>query len=615
MQNNSSDAYNIGRFVSSSGEVPLSCSMDSFYQSPDFSQFMTNSGPMENDDCDLLKGLDGYLFFQKVVCSDRKEGRRAADNCVSKLVKNLYTVDCTLVRDKIARLVELSVECPYEDSRNIFLNFLKEYQKEFQDRNLVVPRYCPAVTYYFPPEPLIAIDTDSENVREIFIEQFLSTGRVTHLARIMALHPEFYYKYQACKEYLMGNDDLSLSLPFHIKHFVALMAAARWKNTYLVKQQERILLENGSMNEYEWLRGFTNLPKKISLLLEFNAKMAETPWKLNDNDFLALVSGDDSWTVSELVQIFLILATYRGLAGFISATGINEELEYESIPVKFSASQNKIIEDKNKGMLDKMRLKLHNRSISGSPSEPVSPNEKGDKLALFHASAQIDIVQPNMSINYSNWTPQLEKKYGSHYHITYSDFNFKDAKPLSIQEYNWSTNGYNEVANYYSREMADILDDAFTFTMSFTYSSFCNEKSVDTTQFRIAIWNYTHRLLGIFHDDYDYELVNIWLLQPLKQYIKKIVCHPYTITDADIIKVGFLLPTEKVHVAFIVMEARREAELICVLRLVTKYTQSIHNVLSHSKSTEDTSNSSDSKGLGKKRNDKKTHKPDMFFHI
>jgi sestrin len=55
------------------------------------------------------------------------------------------------------------------------------------------------------------------------------------------------------------------------------------------------------------------------------------------------------------------------------------------------------------------------------------------------------------------------------------------------------------------------------------FFSFCTEKSVDTTPFRIAVWNYTHRLLGIFHDDYDYELVNVWLLQPLKQYIKKIV--------------------------------------------------------------------------------------------
>jgi hypothetical protein len=224
--------------------------MDSFYQSPDFSQFMTNSGPMENEDCDLLKGIDGYLFFQKVVSPDRKEGRRAAENCVTRLIKNLYTAEYTLVRDKVARVVELSVECPYEDTRNIFLNFLKEYQKELQERNVVVPRYCSVVTYYFPTDPLIAIDTESEGVRDIFIEQFLSTGRVNHLTRIMALHPEFYFKYHACKEYLMGNDDLSLSLPFHIKHFVALMAAARWKNTYLVKQQERVLLENGSMNEH-----------------------------------------------------------------------------------------------------------------------------------------------------------------------------------------------------------------------------------------------------------------------------------------------------------------------------------------------------------------------------
>jgi len=249
-----------------------------------------------------------------------------------------------------------------------------------------------------------------------------------------------------------------------------------------------------------------------------------------------------------------------------------------------------------------------------------------EKFAIFQQAAHVDVVQPNMSMNYSNWTPKMEKMYGTHYNIIYTDFNFKDSKPLSIQEYNWSTNGYNEVANYYSRDMADILEDTFVFTLNFTYSNFCTEKSVDTTPFRIAIWNYTHRLLGIFHDDYDYELVNVWLLQPLKQYIKKMVCYPSTITDADIMKIGFLMPYEKVHVAFIVMEARREAELIWSLRLVTKYSQS--NSISLSKSDVSDSQScdftnSETQGLvitnieKKKKKKKKdlSGEGDIFFRV
>jgi len=604
-QTNSKQTDISSRFLPVERVDNLASSVDSFYQSPDFSQFMTSSGPDPDDN-----ESDSFspLFFQKLYVEDSGKRRRAAENCISALSRNFYTSEFNLVRAHLSRVVELSVECPFEDTRNIFSHFLKEYQKELQERNLVVPRYCDAVTYFFPSSETLEdidtdIDTNCENTKEVFIEQFISTGRVNHLTRIMAWHPDFFYKYQSCNEYLMGNHEFTL--PTHIKHFVALMAVSRWKNTYLVKQEERILQENG---DHEWTGGFGNLPKKMNLLLEFNAKMAELPWKLTDADISSLVQGEDSWTVSEIVQLVIILATYRGLASFVSATGLNEELDYSDIPLKLSTGGKKpIIEDKNKMMLDKMRLNL----TSPKQNSPLEKEEKGkqstetDKLALFCAAAT-DEVQTNIHINTSSWTQKLEKKYGSHSNISYSDFNFKDSKPIVIQEYNWSTNGYNEVANYYSREMADILEDTFTFTMNFTYSNFNTEKSVDTTQFRLALWNYTHRLLGIFHDDYDYELVNIWLLKPLKQYIKKIVCYPFTITEADINELGFLLPSERVHVAFIVMEARREAELICVLRLVTRFTQSADIAKSLSNS---------SSSGGENLSDSRSKKSDIFFRI
>lgn len=43
-----------------------------------------------------------------------------------------------------------------------------------------------------------------------------------------------------------------------------LQGAARWKNAYLLKQQERFLSENGGA---DYLNGFTQLPKKLAMLL------------------------------------------------------------------------------------------------------------------------------------------------------------------------------------------------------------------------------------------------------------------------------------------------------------------------------------------------------------
>jgi len=51
----------------------------------------------------------------------------------------------------------------------------------------------------------------------------------------------------------------------------------------------------------------------------------------------------------------------------------------------------------------------------------------------------------------------------------------------------------------------------------------------------------------------------------------------------------FLLPSEIPHVAYLVMEARIEAELIWALRLVTKYTQSTSKSLSMSDLSENSS--------------------------
>jgi hypothetical protein len=48
-----------------------------------------------------------------------------------------------------------------------------------------------------------------------------------------------------------------------------------------MKQQERLLSENGGS---DYLNGFGQLPKKLAMLLEFNAKMAEAPWKLSEHD-------------------------------------------------------------------------------------------------------------------------------------------------------------------------------------------------------------------------------------------------------------------------------------------------------------------------------------------
>lgn len=56
-----------------------------------------------------------------------------------------------------------------------------------------------------------------------------------------------------------------------------------------------------------------------------------------------------------------------------------------------------------------------------------------------------------------------------------------------------------------------------------------HKQNVDTFTFRRAIWNYIHCLLGMFHDDYNYEEIDHLLENNLKWYIKAATCTPETI--------------------------------------------------------------------------------------
>lgn len=50
-----------------------------------------------------------------------------------------------------------------------------------------------------------------------------------------------------------------------------------------------------------------------------------------------------------------------------------------------------------------------------------------------------------------------------------------------------------------------MLDDEFSESFGMTDNQLGESEQLDTTKFRQAIWNYIHRLHGIFHDDYDYQ--------------------------------------------------------------------------------------------------------------
>ena len=102
---------------------------------------------------------------------------------------------------------------------------------------------------------------------------------------------------------------------------------------------------------------------------------------------------------------------------------------------------------------------------------------------------------------------------------------------------------------------------------------------MDTSAFREAIWQYVHRIKGIFDDSYNYKEVNLLLNKQNKFFIKKIVCFPETINFEDFSNIGYQFrPDEKCHIALLATESNKQAELLYALYAIKKYVIDIPNI-------------------------------------
>ena len=91
---------------------------------------------------------------------------------------------------------------------------------------------------------------------------------------------------------------------------------------------------------------------------------------------------------------------------------------------------------------------------------------------------------------------------------------------------------------------------------------------MDTEPFRRAIWYYIQSIKGIRRDDYNYKEVNKLLTIPFKTYIKTVACFPeqlHHLSFESLAELG-LHYSERVHINFIVLEARLQAELLYTLK-------------------------------------------------
>lgn len=198
------------------------------------------------------------------------------------------------------------------------------FLQSFQSGDVSIPKAIESPSFFIPKTFFPSVDTEDEVFHRLFVDAFLQAGRVSHLNRVMALHPSYFERYYTTYNFIMRE---SGPLPFEWRNYIAILvcalvmnirvfteysfthivffkhaphidsrlctlrtpslsiyncncmqAAARHKCEWLVNWQEREFVMNGG--NVRWLDGLDYIPQKLRSLLEVNQILSHQPWLL-----------------------------------------------------------------------------------------------------------------------------------------------------------------------------------------------------------------------------------------------------------------------------------------------------------------------------------------------
>ncbi|OCT93252.1 sestrin-3 [Xenopus laevis] len=456
-----------------------------------------------------------------------------------------------------------------------------------KDKKMLIPPPSRGPSAFIPQKEFGQAN-DVNKLTNRLAEEYSTSGRLDNITQVMSFHPQYLESFLRTQFYLLRVDG---PLPYHYRHYIAIMAAARHQCVYLINMHVEEFLSTGG--SAEWLSGLEYIPQKLKNLNEINKLLAHRPWLIKKEHIQKLVrTGENNWSLAELVHAVVLLAHYHALASFVFGSGINPERDPDTqngiqtaVRNKFcvcdlandnnienisqtsnDAEQNGDYESELEALMERMKkLQEEREDEEASQEEMATRFEKEKKESLLVVSGAFD----EEVISTSNVSRYIEDPgFG------YKDFARRGEEHLPTfraHDYSWEDHGFSLVNRLYS-DIGHLLDDKFRMVYNLTYNTMATHEDVDTTMLRRALFNYVHCMFGIRYDDYDYGEVNQLLERTLKVYIKTVTCYPERATKRMYDSYWRQFKhSEKVHVNILLMEARMQAELLYALRAITQH--------------------------------------------
>ncbi|KAK7807708.1 hypothetical protein U0070_010923, partial [Myodes glareolus] len=427
---------------------------------------------------------------------------------------------------------------------------------------------------FIPEKEVVQADTVDERTN-FLVEEYSTSGRLDNITQVMSLHTQYLESFLRSQFYMLRMDG---PLPLPDRHYIAIMAAARHQCSYLINMHVDEFLKTGGIAE--WLNGLEYVPQRLRNLNEINKLLAHRPWLITKEHIQKLVkTGENNWSLPELVHAVVLLAHYHALASFVFGSGINPERE-PGISNSFrliSVNSFCIVDSLGEleALMERMKRLQEDREDGETTQEEMTTRfEKETKESLFVVPGETFHSFPHSDFEDDMIITADVSRYIEDPGFGYEDFARRGEEHLPTfraQDYTWENHGFSLVNRLYS-DIGHLLDEKFRMVYNLTYNTMATHEDVDTSTLRRALFNYVHCMFGIRYDDYDYGEVNQLLERSLKVYIKTVTCYPERTTKRmyDSYWRQFT-HSEKVHVNLLLMEARMQAELLYALRAITRH--------------------------------------------
>jgi len=478
----------------------------------------------------------------------------------------------------LAYLLRLKKRCPFSDVRDES----KKILHDLDNRGVRILKLInEEISSFIPTHQILPADTDHPTL-SLYTESFVDNCRLEHMVMVMGMHPKYLEIFLKTNTLLLKAKG-SLSKPALC--YIAIMAAARHKCSYLVHLMEQQFINEGG--DRSWLKGIQNAPKKFRNLSTLNKFLAHAPWRITADLIEQLIdcrAREERWQHTDLLQVIVLLCHFQSLSTFCLGTGINLELDHESgLTYEEKEAANNAMRSKEtiEKRLSFIPLPEHAADVEELMSRMKKADETEEDFSLSENKERFAFAKQEAFTlaEAEEETSSSEDEYLSRY-LEDPDFSFQDEvgekeEKLRAQDFNWEDKAYHLVSQLHP-EVAELLDDKFRITNDLTYKTLATKNDVDTTSLRRGIWMYVQILYNIRYDDYNYGVLsgneNSLLERPLKAFIKTITCYPEKVTKEKYDSFWKQFKhSEKVHVNIMAKEAKLQVGLMYGVKAFTQY--------------------------------------------